>query len=323
MAEEPQSPPNVVQGFKGINNRLQPTALGLEWQLQADNVLCDDVGYLIRRPGLSAFLSGFKDIYGTLAGRLLAITDSDELVEVTEAGDVILLYSGVIGGPFQWAELGYALFLMSASAQWAVYPNRVIEWGSLCPAYSGDGYPLGDPISYPPPVGDILGVRRSQIAIGVWEPDRDRSVIYFTRSDFPHEVVLERDFLLVSGRITLLAGVNDGLLIGTDRAIFVDGYEGGLQKIADYGAVLGGLVHEDRGLVYFWTSRGLCRGLPFEAMNEAQLIPILRESATAGILPCQGSQYAVIHQSGQVQSAKQQQRFYPLPISTEYAQGVS
>jgi hypothetical protein len=323
MDEQPQNPPNVVMGFKGLNNRIQPTALGLEWQLQANNVLCDDAGYLVRRPGVTGALSGLKDAFGTRNGRLLAIDSSDRLIEISPEGEFTVRHSGVTGAPFQWTELGYALFLMSTTAQWAVYPNRVIEWGSLCPASSVERYPLGDPVSYPPPVGDILGVRRSQIAIGVWEPDRDRSVIYFTRSDFPHEVVLERDFLLVSGRITLLAGVNDGLLIGTDRAIFVDGYEGGLQKIADYGAVLGGLVHEDRGLVYFWTSRGLCRGLPFEAMNEAQLIPILRESATAGILPCQGSQYAVIHQSGQVQSAKQQQRFYPLLISTEYAQGVS
>jgi hypothetical protein len=322
MAEQPQSPPNVVQGFRGLNNRLDPTRLGLEWQLQATNALCDDAGYLLRRPGLSAFLSGFKDVYGTRSGRLLAITDGDGLVELTGAGDVVPWHTGVTGGPFQWVELGYALFLMSDSAQWAVYPDRVIPWGSLCPAAATETYPVGEPVSYPPPVGSVLGSYRASIAIGVWEPNRDRSVVFYTRPDFPHEVRLERDFVLVPGRITLLAGVNDGLLIGTDRAIFADGLDGGLQKLVDYG-VWPGPVFNEQGQVHFWTARGLCRFAPFENLTEAALAPELRESAVTGLLPVQGSQYAVIQQTGEIKPPGFHQPYAPLTISTTRSQGVS
>jgi len=64
MSEEPAVPPAAVRGFKGLNNRVDPTALGLEWQIQADNLLCDDAGYLTRRPGLQTLSSGLRDLYG-------------------------------------------------------------------------------------------------------------------------------------------------------------------------------------------------------------------------------------------------------------------
>jgi hypothetical protein len=322
MADE-QSPPNIVQGFKGINNRLDPTRLGLEYQLQADNVLCDDAGYLTRRPGVQPFLSGFKDVHGTRNGRLLAITDADELVELTETGESLLLHSGVTGGPFQWVELGYAFFLQSKSASWAVYPDRVIEWGSLCPAPSTETYPLGDPISYPPPVGDVLCSRRSQVVIGVWEPERDRSVLYFSRPDFPHEFRLERDFIIISGKIALLASLPQGMVFGTDRAIYIDPIDAPIQRVADYGVSDNAAAFDDRDFIVFWTQRGLCKALPFENLTDAQLTIQQREATTAGILPYQGSTYAVVSQYGAVLPKQITRPYTPLDISTTHLQGVS
>lgn len=320
---EPQASPTIVQGFRGLNNRLDPTALGLEWQLRAENVLCDDAGYLTRRPGMDSFLSGFKDVYGTRNGRLLAITTGDVLVELTDSGDVLPLHTGVTGGPFQWAELGYALFLQSKAVSWAVYPDRVILWGSLCPAPSMASYPLADPISYPPPTGEVICARRSQMAVGVWEPERERSVIYFSRPDFPHEFRLEKDFLLIAGRITLLASLAQGLVIGTDRAIFVDPIDSPLQRVADYGVPVGAMAHDDLNRVHFWSERGLCRAFPFENLTDKALAVTLREQVTAGIFPYQGSTYAVIHQSGPLTEKSLTRPYTPVAVSTTRPQGVS
>lgn len=328
MAEQPATPsPNIVQGFKGLNNRLQPTALGLEYQLQAVNVLCDDAGYLTRRPGVADFLTGFKDVYGTRNGRLLAITTSDQLVELTEDGETLLRQSGVSGAPFQWAELGYALFLMSNAAQWAVYPDRVISWGSLCPMPSGATYPIGDPISYPPPVGQAICARRGQMLIAVHEPDRDRSVLYFSRSDFPHEFRLEQDFMMVPGQVTLLAAVSRGIVVGTDRAIYFDSIDAPIDRVADYGVPAGAGVYDDRDFVVFWSQRGLCRvpgqNRVFENLTDQALVVQMREQVTAGILPWQGSTYAVVSQSGPTSKQRLTHPYQPLTISTTHAQGVS
>lgn len=319
---EAQTPPNIVQGFKGLNNRLDPTRLGLEWQLIAENVLCDDAGYLTRRPGIETVLSGFKDVYGTRNGRLLAITTGDALVELTEAGDVLPLHTGVTGGPFQWAELGYALFLQSKAASWAVYPDRVIPWGSLCPSPSAASYPLSDPISYPPPVGEVIGARRSQMMVGVWEPERDRSVLYFSRPDFPHEFRLEKEFLLVAGRVTLFASLAQGMVIGTDRAIFVDPIDSPMQRMADYGVSVGAMAHDDLNRVHFWSERGLCRAWPFENLTDKTLTAQQREQVTAGIFPYQGSTYAVVHQSGPLVPKQLTRPYQPITISTTRIQGV-
>jgi hypothetical protein len=323
MAEETQSPPNIVQGFKGLNNRLDPTALGLKWQLTAENVMCDDAGYLTRRPGINTFLSDFKDVYGTRNGRLLAITTNDALVEITEVGEILPLHTGVTGGPFQWVELGYAFFLQSKSASWAVYPHRIIVWGSLCPALPVEAYPLSDPLSYPPPVGDVICARRSQIMVGVWESERDRSVLYFSRPDFPHEFRLEKDFVLVPGRVTMLSSLAQGLVIGTDRAIFLDPIDSPLERVADYGVPVGAMAHNDLNQVHFWTERGLCRAFPFENITDKILTVQQREQVTAGILPYQGSTYVVVHQYGKVVPKQLTQPYIPYTISTTYPQGLS
>jgi hypothetical protein len=324
MAESSEtSPPNQVSGFKGLNNRIDPTRLGLEWQLAAENVLVDDAGYITRRPGVETFLSGFKDLYGTRNGRLLAVTTGDMLVELTETGETIPLHADVTGGPFQWAELGYAFFLQSKAASWAVYPHQVIAWGSLCPAAPVASYPLSDPISYPPPTGEVICSRRSQMVVGVWEPERDRSVIYFSRSDFPHEFRLEKDWMMVPGRITLLASLAQGLVIGTDRAIYTDPIDSPLQKVADYGVPVGAMAHDDLNRVHFWSERGLCRAFPFENLTDKAIAVTLRENVTAAIFPYQGSTYAVVHQSGPVVKKQLTQPFTPMPITTVNANGVS
>jgi hypothetical protein len=322
MAESGASP-NIVQGFKGLNNRIDPTRLGLEWQLTAENVLCDDAGYLTRRPGVEAFLSGFTDVYGTRNGRLLAITTGNALVELTEEGETLPLHTGVTGGPFQWAELGYAFFLQSKAASWAVYPHQVITWGSLCPAPPVAAYPLSDPISYPPPVGEVICSRRSQMVVSVWEPERDRSVLYFSRPDFPHEFRLEKDFVLVPGRVTMLSSLAQGLVIGTDRAIFLDPIGSPLQRVADYGVPVGAMAHDDLNRVHFWTERGLCRAFPFENMTDKVLTVQQREQVTAGVLPYQGSTYVVVHQYGKVVPKQLTRPYTPYFISATYPQGIS
>lgn len=324
MANPPAAPQNPrVDGFKGVNNRLDPTRLGFEWQLQAENVLCDDAGYLIRRPGNVPVATGYKDMFATRNGRLLLITTEDALVERYDDGAETTLATSVTGGPFAWCELGYALFLMSPTAQWAIYPEAKMGWGDLCPEPSSTTYPLDKFPVYPPPKGEVLCSRRSQIAVGCWEPDRDRSAIYFSRPDYPHEFRLDKDWLMVPGRITLLASVAQGLVIGTDRAVFVDPIDSPLQRVADYGVSLNSLAVDDRNMVYFWTERGLCRAMNFENLTDKVLSVQLRQNTTAGILPYQGSAYAIVSMTGPLIPKQMSQPYTPMTISTTNTQGIT
>lgn len=309
-----QFAPVIVSGFKGLNNRLDPIACGLVWQLQADNCLCDNAGFLTRCPGQYMIGSSYyKDTYGTRNERLLAIDSSDNLVQIDEHGTATVLHTGITGAPFQWAELGYALFLMSSTHHWAIYPNRAIEWGSLCPTVT-TSYPLGDPISYRPPVGSVLGVRRDQLAIAVWEDDRDRSVVYFSRPGYPHEFRLERDYEIFTGRVTLLADTPLAFVIATDRAIYLSSYDSQMVKVAEYGATFGGGIYGDGEIIWFWTTQGLCKVTPFENLTDKQLAAVNRSFTTAALLNWQGSQYAIIHQNGQITPNKGPQPYTPKQV---------
>lgn len=190
--------------------------------------------------------------------------------------------------------------------------------GSTLPNIVSSNVPLGDPISYPPPIGNIFCAWRNQMVVGVWEPDRDRSVLYLSRPDFPHEFRLDRDFIIIPGQVTLLDSVSSGLVIGTDRAVFVKPIDSQLQKEADYGVPLGASVHDDRDKLYFWTQRGLCRAFPFENLTDSNLVVSLREHATAGILPYQGSTYAIVNQTGALKSNQITKAYVPLEIVYEY-----
>lgn len=305
-----------VEIFKGLNNRVDPIRLGLEWQLQADNCLCDDAGFLTRRPGITENIgSGYKDVYGTRDGRLLAIDSSDRLVQIDEAGSAQVLQTGITGAPFQWAELGYAVFLLGANnSKWAVYPDRVIAWGSLCPSVSVS-YPVGDPISYPPPNGNLIGTYRSQLVIAAWEPEFDRSVVYFSRPDYPHEFRLERDYQLFAGKITLLADTANAFVIATDRAIYLDYYDRPITRVAEYGVAPGGFLFDEYDTVWFWSERGLCKATPFENITDKQLAVTERKIVTGAVLAWQGSRYAVVQQIGDTSARRKVHAYEPLAVS--------
>jgi hypothetical protein len=403
MSEEASQPPTAVRGFKGLNNRIDPTALGLEWQVQADNLLCDDAGYLVRRPGLQALSSGLRDLYGRRDGRMLGVTTGDVLVEIAENGAQTPLFAGMLGGPFQWTELGYTVFAMSETHAWAIYPNRLVSWGipscpppgvsgdggefsyriacvfvapdgrqggttSLVTAFAGEtggiivtpptlagyqtrtyastpdgtelylvsegttpfvldaltrGVPLSTLHHYPPPLGGVIGDFHSRLAVGVWEPELDRSVIYFSQPDNPHVFQLDSDFQIVAGRVTALVSVPRAIIIGTDRAIYIDPIDEPVQRVAEYGVLPGGLIQDDRGVVEFWTQRGLCVARPFKNLTDERMAVAVREKITAAFWPWQGSQYAVVAQQGRLISKQRTRAHEPLSVSTTHTQGIT
>ena len=396
-ASAPASPP--IRGFKGINNRLDPSALGPEWQLTAENTLCDSAGYLIRRPGYSALMTDVIDAYGTKNDRLFVVSSSDALVEILEDGTAAQRAAGFSGGPFSWAELGYAVFALSDTASWCIYPDRVVPWGipalpaptieitagslpagtylvaTVLAAPDGrgggstgvatvvldgsqglivhsdfvDGYVTrlymsatdgadlyfamtfaGESVEvtsqpkegallatshvYPPPLGGIISSHGNRMAVGIWEPQHDRSVIYWSLADAPHRFDIEVDYQIIAGKITMLIDVAGGLLMGTDRAIYVLAMGAPVQKLADFGVIPDAAHHIDYGTVAFWTDHGLALYPPFSLPTDQALIPDNRTLSTADILPWAGSNYYIVSQQGE-RRTKPITPYVPLPVT--------
>lgn len=51
----------------------------------------------------------------------------------------------------------------------------------------------------------MIAAHGNRMCVAVWEPEYDRSVIYWSKPDQPHLFDVEADLQLVAGRITLLA----------------------------------------------------------------------------------------------------------------------
>lgn len=391
----------LIRGFKGLNNRVDPTMLGPEWQLAADNVLSDAAGYLARRPGYAEFLTSIADVFGTRDGRLFVVTTAGSLYEVYADGSYRQRATGFIGGPFQWGELGAAVFAMSETAAWSIYPDRVVAWGiealdapalgvagGALPAgewrvataleapdgrmggcvgiasltlqgpggltvysppvaghvtrlylgpprdsalyYAGtfpvDGLatvsslpPLGTRLEtwhvYPPPLGGRVGVQGNRMVVGVWEPQHDRSVLYWSRPDAPHWFDLETDYQIVAGQITLLADVAGGLLVGTDRSLTFVAAGAPAQLLANFGAWQDTLSMLDSGQIAFWTDRGLALYPPLTLPSDAALIPDQRRFSTGAVLHHAGSSYIVASLRGETSSRAMRPPYAPLPVT--------
>ena len=392
----------TIAGFRGLNNRIDPEALGLQWQLRADNTLLDDAQHHVLRPGYGLFLSDVADLFGTRDERLFVVTTAGSLYEVQASGAWRLRAIGFTGAPFQWAELGSAIFAQSETTAWVIYPRYVAAWGVpsssepsvsviagnfpagsyavacilqapdgrlggcsgitritlsgnqgitvTAPAVYGyttrlylsvpDGAdlytagtltsgaislpvlpPLGARLLtqnlYPPPQGSVISAFGNRMVVGAWEPNNDRSVLYYSQAESPHLFDLYGDHQLIPGRITLLAAVAFGLVIATDRAIWIDNGQT-RQRVADYGATANH-DYDPSGNLWFWSQRGACRvnaaDLSFTNLTDAALALPAALSAQSAILSYQGSRYLIACQKSAM-DATIPLAYVPLSLST-------
>ena len=101
---------------------------------------------------------------------------------------------------------------------------------------------------------------------------RDMSVIWGSEPLGFHLFNLRQGFLSVPGQVLMLLAHDTGLIVGTERAIHV--WNGAtLAQVAGYGVVSGwaGVSDADSKTAYFWSQRGLCRGLPFQNLTDGHL----------------------------------------------------
>lgn len=141
---------------------------------------------------------------------------------------------------------------------------------------------------HPLPVGaDVVQAWRGRIYAAQYFPEADQSAVWFSQPLGYHLFDLAADFLLIPGRVTLLAPHADALVMGTDTRIHA--YDGNtLSQLAPYGVVPGWHWCMDGARVLLWSVRGLCAALPFANLTERQV----------SVAPGLQAGGAVVHQHG-------------------------
>lgn len=125
-------------------------------------------------------------------------------------------------------------------------------------------------------------------------PGQDQTVIWVSKPLAWHLFHLAEDFIMVAGRVLMLAEHDQALVIGTDRE--VRAWDGERQTVlADYGVIAGqhASLDDDRSLM-FWTRRGWCRALPFRNLMERQASVAPGVRAAGAIVRDGGQKRAVV-----------------------------
>jgi hypothetical protein len=110
----------------------------------------------------------------------------------------------------------------------------------------------------------------------VWVAAYDQSA-GFTRifpsqpMDWHYFAYDDPDAVDVPGRVTVMAGTQQGLLVGTDQWIWLVSADEVQMVAAEYPAMAQQPAYDDNGQVYIWTQRGIARYPPFENITEPVL----------------------------------------------------
>jgi len=143
--------------------------------------------------------------------------------------------------------------------------------------YGAQGMPLGGPIAY----------HNGRLFMAVYQPEIEATGVWFSKPYWPHLFDMSRDGFIIDGSVNLLADIpGKGLLIGTDRAIYVRGMEEELVQLADYGTVPGqqNFYRDDVGNVYLWTEDGIAKALPLEPLTESRLSAAAGSKCAVGVV---------------------------------------
>lgn len=102
----------------------------------------------------------------------------------------------------------------------------------------------------------------------VTEEYQDYTVVWFSKAYHYHLFGVDNGYFVVTGKVEVLRAVTAGLLIGTDREIFIYS-DGVLNRVATYGVVSGRpVVKLPNDTLLIHTVRGVCSFPPFTALTE-------------------------------------------------------
>jgi len=121
-----------------------------------------------------------------------------------------------------------------------------------------------------PPSTDVIQAWRGRVYAAQYMAAEDQTVLWFTEALGFHLFNLNSNFIIIPGRVLMLAPHDTALLIGTESRVYA--YDGSkLDQVADYGVAPGQHWSKDDERVLFWSLRGLCSALPFANLTEKQV----------------------------------------------------
>lgn len=104
------------------------------------------------------------------------------------------------------------------------------------------------------------------------------------------------DYLPIAGQVHMLAPTDSALVVGSDSALGAVMPDGTLQALADYGVVPGWpwATDQDDKSILIWSTRGLCRAMPFKNLTQGHLSVAPGVQAGAAVIEADGQKRLVV-----------------------------
>lgn len=291
-----------IKRFKGLNNVSDPLRLSPGWLAQADNVNISDTGAMSKRKGYSLHRAGaFNSAYNTLDFQRSYLATAIGIQNF--AGENIAVLSSI--APMFWCEVNEHVYFNNGTDSGVIAPDDSVSVWRGAPVSYGAGFKNDD--------GTEMEVLFETLPLGTgpiqfWKgrmyaaqyfPRENQTVVWFSEPLGYHLFNLDSNFIILPGRVEMMAPHDEALLVGTDACVYA--YTGEkLAQLADYGVVPGQHWSQDGQRILFWTNRGLCAALPFTNLTERQ-ISVAPGVRAGGCLVRSGGQkrfLAVLQQGG-------------------------
>lgn len=293
----------TLDRFKGLNSVSDPMRLDMSWLTQADNIHVTDTGALTKREGYTLTRAGaFKSAYNTLDFTRTYLATADQIQTI----DGRAVHTLTSSSPLFWAEVNGNVYFNNGTDAGVIAPDHAVSAWRGVAVSDGEGFKDADgterEVLYDtlPIDTDVIQHWHGRMYAAQWLAGEDQTVIWFSEPLGYHLFSLDANFLIVPGRVHMLAPHAEALLIGTDRRIHA--YNGeSIAQLADYGVPPGQHWSADGQRVLFWSLRGLCAALPFQNLTENQ-VSVAPGVRAGGCLIQSGGQkrfIASIQQGGQ------------------------
>lgn len=258
-----------------------------------DNTVLDWVWVVPSAPNLGvvtgSLSAGTRRVFVTFTlpdGRMtgasegISITTTEgQAVQINNIPQVAGFRTNVFISPGNSTVAQFALSTTSTSIVWNSGPDTL-------------GYELQTEGLDPLPQGcDVIQHWRGRIHAAQYFAHENQTAIWASEPFAFHLFDLSRSFLLVPGRVTMLAPFGkDALLIGTDSRIY--SYDGqNMTEEAPYGVPPGQhwSIDTTTKKTVFWSDRGVCEAMPFRNLTEGS-VSVAPGVRAGGTVVMQGGQ---------------------------------
>jgi len=262
-----------IKAFMGLNNVSDPMRLGMKWLVQADNVNITDTGSIVKRDGYSLSLPGaYTGAYGTQDFSRMYLTS---LLGIHTA-EGLNIYPLTSNAPMYWAEVNENVYFNNGTDSGVIAPDNSVSLWRGAPVSYGAGFKGDDGEDFEvlfdtlPLSTSVIQFWKGRMYAAQYLASENQTVVWFSEPMGFHLFNLDSNFIILPGRVEMLAPHDTALVIGTDAKVYAyDGQK--LDMLADYGVVAGQHWARDGERILFWSLRGLCAALPFDNLTEKQI----------------------------------------------------